>query len=89
MKHLRAETKHGYTFGMDVDGKLASRAMKKAFYQDQPLNKYDPDTIITRRCIHARDVASTMGECAWLVTECKDFVSIQFDDGPWLRVVYS
>lgn len=90
MKHFRAETRMGYTFGMDVETTLASRALKKTFYQDQPLNQYNPNTIITRRCIHARDVASMMGEVAWLVTEAKDFVKVQIgEDGPWLHVVYA
>ena len=90
MKHFRAETRMGYTFGMDIETPLANRALKKTFYQDQPLNQYDPNTIVTRRCIHARDVASVLGTCAWLVTEAKDFVKVQFgEDGAWIHVVYS
>ena len=83
-KHLRAWTQHGYTFGMDVDGKRATSALKKARYILKDRNGYT----YKEHVIDSPYVAMLMGEVAWMVTEIQDFTHIQIDDGIRYRVIY-
>lgn len=84
-KHLKAWTKMGTTFGMDVDGIRAARVLKKARHITR-VNRWG--TTIVELAIDAPQVASLMGEAAWLVTELQDFTHIQIDDSPKYLVIY-
>ena len=84
-KHLRAYTKRGYTFGMDVDGTRATKVLKKA--RKIPKTLYG-GYVSNELVIDAPQVATLMGDAAWMVTEIRDFERIQIDDSPWYRVIY-
>ena len=84
-KHLRAFTKRGYTFGMDVDATRATKALKNARSVQIPTyGGYTRKELV----IDAPQIASLMGEAAWMVTEIRDFERIQIDDSPWYTVIY-
>ena len=84
-KHLSAMTRNGYSFGMDVDSKLANTAMKKA-RRIKTMTSYGYEH--SELVIDMPWVASMMCETAWLVTELHDFVTIQIEDSPRYRVIY-
>lgn len=83
MKRLHAVTRDGTTFGMEVDGVHARRVINKAEYKE--VRRSFSTTM--RLCIPANQIASLMGEAAWLVTEKQDFVSVSFDDDPYQYTV--
>ena len=87
-KELHAITKNGYTFGMDVDGVRAAAVMKKAFRIPYEIKVGDQTYTNHKMGIKANQIASLMGEAAWLVVELHDFVRVQFDDSQWYEVVY-
>lgn len=88
MKHLRAWTKNGWTFGMEVDGVRAAKVLKHSEYIERKfiINGHE----YTRRepAIRAPYIASLMGTAAWQVTECQDFTHVQIDDSPKYKVIY-
>lgn len=84
-KRLRGYNWDGTTFGMDVDGKRAAAVLKKAEYRDVP-SRYSSATR-KRLCIPWNQVASLMGDAAWLVTERRAFEYVQFDDDDYKYTV--
>jgi len=88
MKHLRAYTKEGYTFGMDVDGRQAARVLKKEIRIENPRIVSGVTYMNYRWGLPALLIASLMGEASWLVTECRDFTKVQIGDSMWYEVIY-
>lgn len=85
-RHLRGYEYDGTTFGMDVDSRRATIIEKKAQY----LTLVRPGYAFPakRLCIPWNQVASLMGEAAWLVTEKHSFEYVQFDDSYRYSVIY-
>lgn len=79
MTQLHAITRNGTTFGMEVDGRQARRAIKSAVYADYVTPW---GTTFKRLCIKAPQIASLMGDAAWIVVEKRDFVEVSFDEDP-------
>lgn len=70
---------------MEVDGVRAARVLNKA-RRITNVNRWG--TTIVELAIDAPQVASLMGEAAWLVTENQDFTHIQIDKSPKYKVIY-
>ena len=84
MKRLHAVTRSGTTFGMEVDGVRARRVINKAECREV---RTPFGSVHRRLCIKANQIASLMGEAAWLVTEKQDFVTVSFDEDPYQYTV--
>lgn len=84
-KEFTAWTREGTTFGMEVDGIRAARVLKKA-RRIVTTNKFGNKEVALG--IDAPQVASLMGEAAWLVTERQNFTHIQIDKSPKYKVIY-
>ena len=87
-KHFTGYHRDMTTFGMEIDASLARKALKKTFYEEFPIGR----GLRTRlfRCIKDVDVASVMGECAWLVIQKQAFEFVQLgEDEPKLKAIYT
>lgn len=88
-KHFTGYSYDMTTFGMEIDASLARKALKKSFFKDFQIGEHS-FRVRTYRCIKDVDVASVMGECAWLVIEKKAFDFVQLgEDSPKLKVIYT
>ena len=87
-KHLHAVCRRGHTFGMDVDGRRASAVLNKVIRMPYDVKVGDETYTNYKYGIKSNQIASLMGEAAWLVTELKDFTKVQIDDSAWYEVIY-
>ncbi|MGN0518057.1 MAG: hypothetical protein ACI4II_04975 [Acutalibacteraceae bacterium] len=87
-KHLHAVEKDGTTFGMSIDAATKMwRSFKASIKKETCISVYGHE--FQALVVPYLKLAAIMGEAHWLVTELKDFVKIQIDDGPEIYVKYS